>query len=82
MTVATAAPNANKDRSNHAETLLRGGAEKTAPATPSNTDLLVALLIARPEIKSVSDLTGKTIAIQAFCIRPYCQDRDRGSGHL
>ena len=63
MTVATAAPNANKDRSNHAETLLRGGAEKTAPATPSNTNLLVALLIARPEIKSVSDLTGKTVAV-------------------
>jgi hypothetical protein len=63
MTVATAAPYANKDRSNHAETLLRGDAEKTAPATPSNTDLLVALLMARPEIKSVSDLTSKTIAI-------------------
>jgi hypothetical protein len=63
MTVATAAPNANKDRSNHAETLLRSDAEKTAPATPGNTDLLVALLMARPEIKSVSDLTSKTIAI-------------------
>ena len=53
----------NKDRSNHAETALRGDAEKTAPASPNDTDHLVALLIARPEIKSVSDLTGKTIAI-------------------
>ena len=53
----------NKDRSNHAETVLRGDAEKTAPASPNNTDHLVALLMARPEIKSVSDLTRKTIEI-------------------
>ena len=53
----------NKDRSNHAETVLRGDAEKTAAASPNNTDDLVALLIARPEIKSVSDLTSKIIAI-------------------
>ena len=53
----------NKDRSNHAETVLQGAAEKTAPALPNNTDHLVALLIARPEIKSVSDLTSKIIAI-------------------
>ena len=53
----------NKDRSNHAETVLQGDAEKTAPALPNNTDHLVALLIARPEINSVSDLTGKIVAI-------------------
>ena len=53
----------NKDRSNHAETVLQGDAEKTAPASPNNTDHLVALLIARPEINSVSDLTGKIVAI-------------------
>ncbi len=40
----------------------------TAAAPPpdmkaDNTDLLVAVLMARPDIKSVSDLTGKTIAI-------------------
>ena len=68
MTVATAVtapePKANdKDRSNHSETVLRGDAEKSAPASPNNTDHLVALLIARPEIKSVSDLTSKIIAI-------------------
>jgi TRAP-type uncharacterized transport system substrate-binding protein len=41
----------------------RGDAEKTAPAAPNEADHLVALLMARPEIKSVSDLTGKNIAI-------------------
>jgi len=53
----------NTDRSGHAETVLRGDAEKTAAASPNNTDHLVALLIARPEIKSVSDLTSKIVAI-------------------
>ena len=53
----------NTDRSGHAETVLRGDAEKTPPASPNNTDHLVALLIARPEIKSVSDLTSKIVAI-------------------
>jgi hypothetical protein len=66
ITVATAAlePKANdKDRSNHSETVLRGDAEKGASKSPNNTDLLVALLMARPEIKSVSDLTNKNVAI-------------------
>ena len=63
MSVAAAVRwSVNKDHS-YAETLLRSNADRNAPATPSNTDLLVALLMARPEIKSVSDLTGKTIAI-------------------
>jgi hypothetical protein len=38
-------------------------ARRTAPASPNNTDPRVALLMARPEIKSVSDLTGKNIAL-------------------
>ena len=68
MTVATLVPAPeskanNKDRSDHSETVLRGGVETTAPAQPNKMDLLVYLLIARPEIKSVSDLTSKTIAI-------------------
>jgi hypothetical protein len=68
MTVSTVVPAPepkanNKDRSNHSETVLRGDAEKSAPASPNNTDLLVALLMARPEIKLVSDLTSKIIAI-------------------
>jgi hypothetical protein len=45
-----------------AEPMTRGDTEKIAPASP-NTDLLVALVMARPEIKSVSDLTNKIIAI-------------------
>src|SRR6266404_5209591 len=68
MTAATPVPAPeqkanNTDRSGHAETVLRGDAEKTAAASPNNTDHLVALLIARPEIKSVSDLGSKIIAI-------------------
>jgi hypothetical protein len=38
-------------------------AEKTAASPPNDTDVLVALLMARPEIKSVSDLASKNIAI-------------------
>jgi hypothetical protein len=57
-------PKANdKDRSDHSETLLHRDAEKTAPAQPNKTELLVYLLMARPEIKSVSDLTSRIIAI-------------------
>ena len=68
LTAATPVPapeeKANStDRSGHAGTVLRGDAEKTAAASPNNTDHLVALLIARPEIKSVSDLTSKIVAI-------------------
>jgi hypothetical protein len=43
--------------------VLRGDAEKTAPVSPSTTDLLVALVMAGPEIKSIPALTGKDIAI-------------------
>ena len=53
----------NTDRSRPAETVLRGDAEKTGAPAPNNTDHLVALLIARPEIKSVSDLTSRIVAI-------------------
>lgn len=68
LTVATLFPAPepkanNKDRSDHSETVLRGDVETTAPAQPNKMDLLVYLLMARPEIKSVSDLTSKIIAI-------------------
>src|ERR1700686_3886619 len=68
MTVATFFPAPepkanNKDRSDHSKTVLRGDVETTAPAQPNKMDLLVYLLMARPEIKSVSDLTSKIIAI-------------------
>jgi hypothetical protein len=36
---------------------------RAAPAPPDNPDLLVAVLMARPDTKSVADLAGKTIAI-------------------
>jgi len=66
---ATAAPIApapeqkSTDRSNRSETVPLSDAEKTASAPPNNANNLVALLMARPEIKSVSDLTNKNIAI-------------------
>jgi hypothetical protein len=55
--IAVAAPDIkanNLDNPNHPE---------TASPPANNTDVLVALLMARPDIKSVSELTGKTIAI-------------------
>ena len=38
-------------------------AEKAASGSPSNVDQMVVVLIARPEINAISDLTGKGIAI-------------------
>jgi len=52
----------NTDRSDHSEA-VRGDAEKTAAGSPNDADRLVAILLVRPEIKSVSDLAGKSIAI-------------------
>jgi hypothetical protein len=43
--------------------LVRAYAEKTASASANPTDLLVAVLLARPDITSASGLSGKTIAI-------------------
>jgi hypothetical protein len=66
MTAATAVASpdstaTNLDKSNNPET--RGNAAKTASPPANNTDVLVALVMARPDIKSVAELTGKTIAI-------------------
>ena len=68
LTVATAAPPSDMkgndtDKPGRAEMLARGNAEKTASAPANYTDLLVAVLVVRPDITSVSGLTGKTIAI-------------------
>jgi hypothetical protein len=66
MTVATPAPDMkanNRDRSSRPETLTRGNSEKPESALANDADLMVAVLMARADIKSVSDLTGKTIAI-------------------
>jgi TRAP-type uncharacterized transport system substrate-binding protein len=65
VTAATAVPVPEQKANNtdRSETIQPGDAEKTASASPNNTDLLVVLLMARPEIKSVSDLNRKDIAI-------------------
>jgi hypothetical protein len=61
-----------KQEENRAEAAAPGDSTPTASATnntevsaaSNNTDNRVALLIARPEIASLSDLTGKDIAIE------------------
>ena len=58
ITVATLVPALD-----HPETPLQGSAERIALAQSNKMDPLVYLLIARPDIKSVSDLTGKIVAI-------------------
>jgi TRAP-type uncharacterized transport system substrate-binding protein len=65
VTAATAAPGPEQKAaySDHAETVFPGVAEKPASAPSNNRDRLVAILVARPDIKSVSDLTHKNIAI-------------------
>lgn len=69
VTAATSAPATEQkpetdDRSGHAEPAQSDEAEKTTLASPNDSDNLVALLMARPEIKSVSDLANKEIAIE------------------
>src|SRR5258705_10887854 len=65
VTTAAPAPEQKAGHSDHAEVVLPGVAEKPASASSNNGDHLVAILVARPEIKSVSDLTNKNIAIDA-----------------
>ena len=57
VTTATTDPVPEQNNSNPTDS------EGTAPTSSNNTDLRVALLIARPEIKLVSDLTSRTIAV-------------------
>jgi ABC-type phosphate/phosphonate transport system substrate-binding protein len=45
--------------------LGRDHGENNAPASANDTDLLIAIVMARPDIKSVSDLIGKKIAIDS-----------------
>src|SRR5712664_3025388 len=63
VTTAAPAPEQKAGHSDHAVVVLPGVAEKPASASSNNGDRLVAILVARPEIKSVSDLTNKNIAI-------------------
>jgi hypothetical protein len=53
----------NTDGSDHPETVLPTNAERTAAASANDTDVLVALVMARPEIRSISELASKTVAI-------------------
>jgi hypothetical protein len=65
-TIASAAPapQPEAETSGRTEAAQPGDTGQTASAPTSNADNLVAVLMARPEIKSVSDLTGKDVAIE------------------
>jgi hypothetical protein len=66
VTAATAPPSPdtkNRDGSSRLQTLVAGNTEKPGSASANDKDLLVVVLLARPDMKSVFDLTGKTIAI-------------------
>ena len=69
VTDANAAPAPQQEATNveasvQTEAAAPGDAKPTVSAATDNTDDRVALLITRPEIASVSDLTGKDIAIE------------------
>ena len=70
ITVATVNPSSdikpsNGDRSNRTETSGGGHGENNAPVSANDLKLLIAVVMARPDIKSVSDLIGKKIAIDS-----------------
>jgi hypothetical protein len=50
-------------RLNQVETVARNNADKPPSPPEGDADLLVAILMARPEITSISDLAGKGVAI-------------------
>jgi hypothetical protein len=67
--VTASAPKANHQANNNVDAFKRpqtpvpGYAEKVAAASPGATDVMVVLLMTRPEIKSVSDLANQNVAI-------------------
>jgi len=66
ITVAAASPEPkadSKDTSASPASARQGVLAGLEPSSSNNPDLLVAILMASPEIKSVSDLKGRTIAI-------------------
>jgi hypothetical protein len=71
LTTATAGPSQDKKPDGNTEPSSPSAAvfpaenETTALARPNNADQLVAILLVRPEIKSVADLANKVIAIDA-----------------
>jgi hypothetical protein len=68
LTFVTAAPAPEQEASNLVAsgfTAAEASDTKSAESAPTNnTGNLVAVLIARPEIKSLSDLAGKDVAIE------------------
>jgi hypothetical protein len=69
LTSVTAAPEPEQEASNllasgFTETSQVSDAKSPESAPTNNTGNLVAVLIARPEIKSMSDLAGKVVAIE------------------
>jgi TRAP-type uncharacterized transport system substrate-binding protein len=54
---------ANTIRQREAAAREAGGTERRASVASRGDDILVALVMARPEIQSVSDLTNKRVAI-------------------
>ena len=52
-----------KERLDPVETVARNNADKPPSPPEGDADLLVAILMARPEITSISDLAGKSVAI-------------------
>ena len=67
LTTATAKPDkqadGNTEPSSPSAAIPPADAETTALAPPNTADQLIAILLVRPEIKSVSDLANKVVAI-------------------
>ena len=62
--IGTGREAANKSDNPAAEPGEASDTDKTASASPDKEDNLVALVLARPEINSISDLNNKNIAIE------------------
>ena len=64
VAVASAEPNADSEaKSASLESARHGAVAGLEPSSANNPDSLVAILMARPDIRSVADLRGRTIAI-------------------
>ena len=66
LTPATVDPKESEQKtfSDHSEAVLPSDSQPNEPLLSNDTDPRTAILLARPEIKSVSDLAGKNIAIE------------------
>jgi hypothetical protein len=64
ITAASAAPAPQQEAANAEASVQPEPTEPTVPAATDNADNRVAVLVARPEIESLSDLSGRDIAIE------------------